>query len=410
MNILYELLQPEYLLTLALMALIIVRLPVRPRVSMLINASPDRVFDVLDIRDGKLLDYGRSSVRHSLLDEANQIYRFSYTTLMHNGRPREFDAQFRVAEHQPAQRLVLERVGFSGKSTANQLMRIEHNLVAEGRATRLHTQYNWGPRLMLSQLIARADLLGGTYRTKGLAETGKVNNRPYNIISTILALLTALISVMAFAFFFGTAAALMIVFVLFIHELGHIIAYRMIGQPWGRMMFLPFLGAIAIPKLPFEKQSQLVFSALMGPGFSLLLAIACYAALQFNAHPVDYKFPLIWLGLLTVGINALNLVPIEPLDGGVVLRSILARLTKSYARLFLVVLSLGFVALGVYFSIAILVMFGAIALAFNIKPRIIDEGLVPLTRSQIAFGGTAFVGISGIYVALMIGFIGLLQG
>jgi Zn-dependent protease len=409
MTILTDLLKPEFLLTFALLALIVVRLPVRPRVSMLINASPDRVFDVLDIRDGKLQDYGRSSVRHSLIDQALQIYRFSYTTLMQNGRAREFDAQFRVAEHQPAQKLVLERVGLAGKSTANQLMRIEHSLIAEGTGTRLKTQYHWGPRLMLAQLIARADLLGGMYRTKGLAETGKVNDRPYNTISTVLALLTALISVLAFAFFFGTAAALMIVFVLFIHELGHIIAYRMIGQPWGRMMFLPFLGAIAIPKLPFEKQSQIVFAALMGPGFSLLLAIACYAALQFNAHPVDLRFPLIWLGLLTVGINAVNLVPIEPLDGGVVVRSILARLTKSYARLCLIVLSLGFVALGLYFNMAILVMFGFIAMAFNIKPRIIDEGLVPLTRSQIAFGGTAFVGIGGIYVALMIGFIGLLQ-
>ena len=40
------------------------------------------------------------------------------------------------------------------------------------------------------------------------------------------------------------------------------------------MIFLPFLGALAMPRLPYETQAQAVFSALMGPGFSLLLAFA----------------------------------------------------------------------------------------------------------------------------------------
>jgi Zn-dependent protease len=263
---------------------------------------------------------------------------------------------------------------------------------------------------MLAQLIARADLLGGMYRTKGLAETGKVNDRPYNVISTVIAFLTALLSVAAFAFYLGPYAALMIVFVLFVHEMGHIIAYRMIGQPWGRIMFLPFLGAIAIPKLPFEKQSQIVFAALMGPGFSVLLAVACFAALKFDAAPDGYRAHLVWLGLLTVGINAINLVPIEPLDGGVVLRSILARLTKTYARACLITLGLGFAALGLYLESAIMIVFSVIAIAFNIKPRVIDEGLVPLTRHQLAYGGAAFVGLSSIYIALAAGFIAHLHG
>jgi Zn-dependent protease len=409
MTLFQDLLRPEVLLSLALMALILLRLPVRPKVSIYIDAPPEKVFAVLDVFDGKHQDYGHSSVSQKLIDATRNIYHFAYTTLMHNGRVREFDAQFRIAERIDSQKLVLLREGLDGKPKTNQLLEIVHNLTPEGPGTRLHTTYHWGPRLLLAQLIARADLLGGTYRTKGLAETGRVNERPYNVISTVLAFLTALLSVLAFAFFLGAPAAFMIVFVLFIHELGHMIAYRMIGQPWGRMMFLPFLGAIAIPKLPFEKQWQIVFAALMGPGFSLLLAIACFAAVQFNVHAADYRYPLIWLGLLTVGINAINLVPIEPLDGGVVLRSILARLTKSYARVCLIALSFGFAALGIYFNIALLVLFSVVAMAFNIKPRIIDEGLVPLTRSQMAFGGTAFVGISGLYIALMVGFIAHLQ-
>jgi Zn-dependent protease len=410
MTFLQDLLKPEVLLSLALMALILVRIPVRPSVSLLIKASPERVFEVIDVHDGKHQDYGHSSVTQRLIDVTRNLYRFSYASLMHNGRLREFDAQFLVVERVAGEKLVLERHGLEGKPKTNQLMRIEHRLVREGAATRLHSEYVWGPRLMLSQLIARADLLGGIYRTKGLAENGTVNERPYNIISVILAALTALLSIVAFAFFLGTPAAVMIVFVLFVHELGHMLAYRAIGQPWGRMMFLPFLGAIAIPKLPFEKQWQLVFAALMGPGFSLLLAIGCFAVVSFGAYPEGYRQIFIWLGLLTVGLNALNLVPIEPLDGGVVLRSVLARLTKTYARLALILLGLGFAALGLYLGSAIIFLFSLIAISFNIKPRTIDEGLVPLTRAQLAYGGSAFVGLFTAYGLLLVGFIGHLQG
>ncbi len=410
MTLLYDLLRPEVLISLALLALIVVRLPVKPRVSMFINAPPKRVFDVLDIHDGKIQDYGRSSVAQKLIDSAREIYHFTYTTLMHNGRVREFDAQFRVAERVAGELLVLEREGLAGKPTTNQLLRISHRLTAEGAGTRLHTEYHWGSRVMLAQLIARADLLGGIYRTKGLAETGRVNDLPYTLISTLMALLTGLMSVVAFAFYLGPIAALAMVFVLFVHELGHILAYRMIGQPWGRIMFLPFLGAIAIPRLPFEKQSQIIFAALMGPGFSVLLVLVCLGVLALDLVLPAYRLALVWLGLGTVVINAINLVPIEPLDGGVVLRSILARLTKTYARACLIALGLVFSLIGFYFDSAIIVVFGAIAIAFNFKPRIIDDGLVPLSRMQVVLSCMAFAALASVYAVLFASFVSYLQG
>jgi Zn-dependent protease len=410
MTILLDLLRPEVLLSLALMAVILVRMPVRPRVSMLINAAPERVFQVLDVQDGKHIDYGRSAVTQRLIDMGRNLYRFSYQSLMHNGRIRETNAEFVVAERIHGEKLVLQRHGLDGKPKANQLLRIEHRLVREGDATRLHTQYDWGPRLMMSQLIARADLLGGIYRTKGLAENGLVNERPYHVISLVIAAITALLSVVAFAFFLGTTVAVAIVFVIFVHELGHMLAYRLLGQPWGRMMFLPFLGAIAIPKLPFEKQWQLIFAALMGPGFSVLLAAGCFFALSFNLYPQDYRQALIWIGLLTVVLNVMNLIPIEPLDGGVVLRSVLARLTKNYARIALIGIGLCFAGLGLYLGSSIILLFGLLAISFNIKPRKIDEGLTPLTRAQLAYGATAFVGLFATYALLFVGLLGHLQG
>jgi Zn-dependent protease len=410
MSILQDLIRPDVLLTLAVLALIFVRLPVRPRVSMLINTAPDKLFSILDIYDGKTQDYGRGSVSQTLIDAAREIYKFNYTTIMHSGRVRNFSAQFRVAERVPGQRLVLIREGLEGKPKANQLLTITHQLEAEGTGTRLRTTYDWGPRLMLAQLIARADLLGGTYRTKGLAETGEVNELPYTIISMVIAALSALLSVVAFAFFFDVMTSMLIVFSLFFHEMGHILAYRMIGQPWGRVMFLPFLGAVAIPKLPFEKQSHLVFSALMGPAFSVLLAGACYLALRADVVPREHLFMVTILGLTTVLINVLNLVPIEPLDGGVVLRSILARLAKSYARYCLLVMGLAVAAVGLYYSSLIVVLLSAMAIAFNIKPRVIDEGLTPMSKMQLVAGSVTFFALGAIYAGLMAGLIPYLRG
>ena len=74
---------------------------------------------------------------------------------------------------------------------------------------------------------------------------------------------------------FGWPIALLLVAALLVHEFGHLFAYRLeIGQPWGRMVFLPFLGAIAVPRLGFATQGQIVFAAIMGPAFSVFGPLA----------------------------------------------------------------------------------------------------------------------------------------
>ena len=146
------------------------------------------------------------------------------------------------------------------------------------------------------------------------------------MMSIGVGLFTGLISVAAFELMFGLAFALLLVFALFVHEFGHLLAYRLMGQPWGRIMFLPFLGAIAMPRLPLESQAQSVFAALMGPGFSALLALACAApfALGDTNHPI-----IALMGLVTAGLNTFNMLPAEPLDGGIALRSVLSRIIGS---------------------------------------------------------------------------------
>ncbi|MEP6826885.1 MAG: hypothetical protein ABJA10_02295, partial [Aestuariivirga sp.] len=192
----------------------------------------------------------------------------------------------------------------------------------------------------------------------------------------------------------GMVAAAIVVLVLFVHEFGHILAFRLIGQPWGRIVFLPFLGAIAVPRLRYETQAQSVFSALMGPGFSIALLIIC--SFGVGLQPLAALL-LGVIGLATAGINLFNLLPIEPLDGGVALRPILTRLFGRYA-------SLALLGTSAYVALLLVVACGSFAIFTNIKRRKIDAGLTPLTLLQAAIFFFSYVAIATAHYTMLIYF------
>ncbi len=388
----------EVPLALLLLGLMGFRISVTPRTSIFVNATPQRVFEQLDLHDGKVNAYGRTTIRHDLEDAERQIYRHTYTTTIMGGTARSFSAHFRLSQRIPGQKIVLTREGLEGKPKSSELLEITHELTPENGGTRFRTAYAWGPRPLLAQITSRSDLWGGAFRLKGLIETGIANETAYNVIAAAVALFTGLITMLTFALVFGLSGALLVIAVLFIHEFGHLLAYRLIGQPWGRMLFLPFLGAIALPRLPFETQAHAVFAALMGPGLSTIFTIACALGIYFSDGPTDLYLRL---GLVFVLINLFNLLPVEPLDGGIALRSVLARMIGSFARHGLLVIGLVIIALGLIFSQLIIVIFGGIAVLANIKPRKIDDGLTPLTSLQTTIAGFTYIAMATSYVTLL---------
>ncbi len=405
-------------LQLALVAILFgfmrLRFVVNPKVSLKINAPAERVFEAIDVVDGKFNDYGNSRVLHTLVDAAERLFKFTYTTIVAGGRERKFEALFRVAEREPGKWLRLERAGIDGKPHNNELLVIEHKLVPDENGTRLNTEYQWGPRPILAQLLARIDLFGGSHRLKGLIETGIPNESTYFRLSALLAFGSAIITFVTFYFALamflksstmGLLIASCVLFSLFIHEFGHLLAYRLIGQPWGRMMFLPFLGAIAMPRLSLESQSQTVFAALMGPGFSVLLALLCVAPIFLTDNHALIIIAL-GLGTVTVALNIFNLMPIEPLDGGIALRSIFAAVIGNKARFGLLACGVLIAATGYVMGQIIVVVFGVIAIVANLRQRNIDGGLEKLTSLQVAIGIFGYVTMTSAYVTLLSFFYG----
>ena len=389
---------PELPFTLLLLALLGLRARVTPRTSLWINVTPEKLWNLLRVYDGKIEDWGGFTIRSELFDPATKTYRKTFSVLSGTGTTRQSQALFRISAEEEQKNLELTRADLQDRSENNELLKLRYELPPEGRGTSLTTTYYWGPRTLLAQLLARTDLWGGAFRMKAHAETGKTAGRAYVVLSVAVGLLTGLISVAAFELMFGLAFALLLVFALFVHEFGHLLAYRLMGQPWGRMIFLPFLGAIAMPRLPLESQAQSVFAALMGPGFSALLALACALpfALGDTNHPV-----IALMGLVTAGLNIFNMLPAEPLDGGIALRSILSRMIGHRANYGLMAVGALIGVIGLMMGQIVLLIFGGLAILANLKARKIDDGLIPLTTLGISISAFGYIAIATAHISLL---------
>ncbi|WP_196504652.1 metalloprotease [Aestuariivirga litoralis] len=390
---------PEIPLTIILLALLAFRMRVRPRTSLFIKTTTEKLWQLLVPYDGKVDRWGQVTASYRFVGEGSFVFEVSIPG--QNGVPRLHSGRFQVAETVPHERLVLKRE-LEGKSENNELLEIRYDFAAEGQGTRLKTSYLWGKRPFLAQLLARADLWGGAFRLKGLAETGTPGDKAYWLIGAAVALVTGLLSLATFGLLLGFNIAAVLVLALFIHEFGHLLAFRMMGQPWGRLIFLPFLGAIAVPRLPFESQAQSVFAALMGPGLSCLLAIGCTIP-TFLGWPHAMAYSII--GVVTAGLNLFNMLPTEPLDGGIALRSVLTKLVGKHAALGLMTIGVVIAAIGFAMGQTVMILFGGFAIVANLKPRKIDSGLTPLTSLQVSIAFLGYVSITAAHYTLLMRFL-----
>lgn len=122
---------------------------------------------------------------------------------------------------------------------------------------------------------------------------------------------TALISIFAYAMWLGWEFAVGIVLLIFIHEMGHVIALRRFGVKASAPIFIPFLGAvIAMKQLPRNAYMEAVVG-LGGPVIGSLGALAAWIVYTINGEPMFLA--MAYLGVL---LNLFNLLPVLPLDGG----------------------------------------------------------------------------------------------
>jgi Zn-dependent protease len=113
------------------------------------------------------------------------------------------------------------------------------------------------------------------------------------------------------------------VVLLLVHELGHAFALRLHKLPATFPIFIPGLGAfVTLPNRPMTARTMAEI-ALAGPFLGGLGSLACLgiAALGFSdGSPSQAVFFI--LGFYGLFLNLLNLLPMLPLDGGIVSQAI----------------------------------------------------------------------------------------
>ncbi len=147
----------------------------------------------------------------------------------------------------------------------------------------------------------------------GLAALGLKLLKSAKVIKAVL----AGASLAAYSWFFSLPFALALVGCLVVHEYGHVRAMKHFGLKTKGIYLIPFLGGLALSDGRINTRWQDVYIALMGPFFGLGLSVLSLLAYWFTGE-------IFFAGLSAFNalLNLFNLLPILPLDGGHVLKSI----------------------------------------------------------------------------------------
>jgi len=182
-----------------------------------------------------------------------------------------------------------------------------------------------------------------------------------------------------------------------LHEFGHALTAKRFGVVTRDITLLPIGGVARLERIP-EKPGQEIAIALAGPAVNLVIASALIAVLSFQPQ-VDWNNPASLeqnvparLLLINLVLAIFNLVPAFPMDGGRVLRALLAT-RLPYVRATQIAANVGqgialvFGLLGLFGNpmllfIALFVFIGAGQEAAAVQMRSVFDG-IPVSRAMV---------------------------
>jgi len=268
----------------------------------------------------------------------------------------------------------------------------------EGEQGELHVELNgslqWQPFDLQFQLLINGQLLHqNTLNEKDIEQRqiGEHEKQPmkFSFIgmaglglkllksAKVIKVLFAAGSLAAYSWLFSIEFAIALILCLVFHEYGHIKAMKYFGLKTKGIYLIPFVGGLALSDDKINTRWQDIVISIMGPFFGLILSFACLVGYWLTDIEI-----LAGLAVFNALLNLFNMLPVLPLDGGHVLKSIAFSINS---KIGLIACVLGAV-LGVYLSyhfglalLGFLLAIGSIEIFFEYKRRHLSD-LLPLNR------------------------------
>lgn len=214
----------------------------------------------------------------------------------------------------------------------------------------------------------------------------------------VIKVLLASASVAAYSWLFSIEFALALIGCLVFHEYGHIRAMKHFGMKTKGIYLIPFMGGLALSDEKINTRWQDVVISIMGPSFGLILSIICLVLYWVTGN-------IFFAGLASFNalLNLFNLLPILPLDGGHILKSI----SFSMNSITGLVACIAGAALGVYISYSLglallgfLLLIGSLEIVFEWRGRH-QSHLLPLDRYGQIFSAIWYLTTVGLLIGII---------
>jgi Zn-dependent protease len=207
-------------------------------------------------------------------------------------------------------------------------------------------------------------------------------------------LLLSAVALLSFGYLLGWKSGLLFTIVIVLHEAGHAAAMLLAGVGVRGIYLVPFFGGAAVPKTTYRTEGRLGFVALMGSAPSLIPTLALLAMYR-AAGGAQLREAVEMFAV----INAANLLPIYPLDGGLILNALIGSVSRKSALIVTWIGLLTGLGLALYWQSLLI---GIPFLLFALQRYLSGGRTIELER--ISFGGGVALALASIVTFVLYAF------
>jgi Zn-dependent protease len=234
----------------------------------------------------------------------------------------------------------------------------------------------------------------------------KLGDMLFSVLKSLVGIKAAGVvgSVGLYTYLFTWQMAIALVVFIGIHEYGHLWAMRRCDIKTKGMFFIPGIGAVAVAEERFGSARNEAYIAIMGPIFGFV--VFCLPMVTWYMHTKEPIYAAI--ASLMAFVNMINLLPVLPLDGGRMLKSITYSKYIVASLVGITVVSVATAVLGAFAGftlVGIMALVGAFEIAgeFGITTqtqnflRTIARAIFPSMLGLLAAASFAGMTASGIF-------------